>query len=193
MVRLFSALELPDPVRAELAERLRDLREHRGEHGRDIDVDRELRWVPPERWHITLGFYGDREHVDRRSAWFRRQATGLGPARLRLRGAGRFPGVLWVGVSPMEPRDAAALLELAGALNADANADRYAFSAHVTVARWRRGAAGSRSALRVVHELTGYLGSWWTAAEAVLFRSDTHGSGPVYTSLDRVALTGGRG
>ncbi len=188
MVRLFSALELPDPVRAELVGRLRALREH----------DSELRWVPPERWHITLGFYGDREHVDRRGAWFRQQAAGLAPARLRLRGAGRFPGVLWIGVSPVDGRDATALRVLARALNADNNADQHDFSAHVTVARWRRGAAGSRSAIHAVHELAGYYGSWWTAAEVVLLRSDTRpgpagGSGPVYTALDRVPLTSGQG
>ncbi len=188
MVRLFSALELPTPVRAELARRLGEIRA--GEP--------DLRWVPPERWHITLGFYGDREHADRRGGWFRRQAEGLAPPRLRLRGAGRFPGVLWVGVSPMEGRDAAALRTLARALNADTNADQYDFTPHLTVARWRRGAAGSGSAIRVVHELSEFCGSWWTAAEAVLFRSDTGGgagggAGPVYTPLDRVALAGGQG
>jgi 2'-5' RNA ligase len=177
MVRLFSAIELPGSVRADLAARLRALR----------DGDAELRWVPPERWHITLGFYGDREHVDRRGTWFRRQVTGLAPARLRLRGAGRFPGVLWAGISPMDGRDANALRTLAGALNADANASRYDFNAHVTIARWR-------SAIRAVHELAEYCGSWWTAAEVVLFRSDqTGGEGPVYTPLDRVPLASRQG
>jgi RNA 2',3'-cyclic 3'-phosphodiesterase len=183
VVRLFSAIELPGSVRAELAARLRAIRAE----------DDELRWIPPERWHITLGFYGDREHVDRRGAWFRQQATGLAPTRLRLRGAGRFPGVLWVGVSPMEDRDATALRTLAAALNADNNS-RFDFTAHVTIARWRRGAAGSRSAIRAVHELTGYDGSWWTATEVVLFRSDQDGGeGPVYTPLDRVTLASKQG
>ncbi|HEV7647041.1 MAG TPA: RNA 2',3'-cyclic phosphodiesterase [Actinophytocola sp.] len=184
MVRLFSAVELPDSIRADLVERLRDIREN----------DTELAWVPPERWHITLGFYGDREHADRRGAWFRRQVVGLAPSRLRLRGAGRFPGVLWMGVSPMEGRDATALRTLAGALNADNNASQFDFTAHVTVARWRRGAAGSSSAIRAVHDLSDYYGSWWTAAEVVLFRSDqTGGEGPVYTALDRVTLASKQG
>jgi 2'-5' RNA ligase len=186
MVRLFSAVELPGSVRAELAERLRGLRE--------TETDTELRWVPPERWHITLGFYGDREHADRRGSWFRRQAAGLAAIRLRLRGAGRFPGVLWVGVAPLEDRDAAALRRLADALNADNNAAEYDFAPHVTVARWRRGAAGSRSAVRAVHELADFRGTPWTAGEAVLFRSDQPGGrGPVYTPLDRVTLAGKQG
>ncbi|MPZ81485.1 MAG: RNA 2',3'-cyclic phosphodiesterase [Actinophytocola sp.] len=184
MVRLFSAIELPDPVRAELVQRLADVRA----------AETELRWVPPERWHITLGFYGDREHADRRGAWFRRQATGLAPARLRLRGAGRFPGVLWVGVSPMDGRDATALRIVADAMNADNNANRYDFAAHVTIARWRRGAAGSQSAIRAVHALSDYFGTWWSATEVVLFRSEQTGEeGPVYTPLDRVALASKQG
>jgi RNA 2',3'-cyclic 3'-phosphodiesterase len=184
MVRLFSAIELPDPVRADLAERLRDIR----------DADTALRWVPPERWHLTLGFYGDREHADRRSAWFRRQAAGLTPCRLRLRGAGRFPGVLWVGVNPAETRDAVALRRMGTALNADNDASEHDFAPHVTIARWRRGAEGNRSAVRVVHDLAEYHGSWWTVSEVVLFRSDQTGAdGPVYTPLDRVTLASEQG
>lgn len=191
MVRLFSAIELPDPARAGLAERIRDLR------AANAELDRDLTWSPPGRYHITLGFYGDREHVDRRGVWFRRQAAGLGAARLRLRGAGRFPGVLWVGVNPMAGRDANALRLLAGALNADANAGRFEFVPHVTVARWRRGAAGSDLAIAAVHELTDYLGPWWSVSEVVLFRSDQEsreaGAPPVHTPLARVPLAGTQG
>jgi len=183
VVRLFSGIELPGSVRAELVEQLREVR----------TGEPDLTWVPPANWHITLGFYGDREHVDRRGAWFRRQATGLAPARLRLRGAGRFPGVLWVGVSPMEGLDATALRTLARALNADNNANQYDFSAHVTVARWRRGAAGSESAIRAVHALSDFCGSWWSVSEVALFRSDRAAGGPVYTPLDHVPLASTQG
>lgn len=189
MVRLFSALELPAAVHTELDQRLRALR------AADPDLDSGLVWTPPDRWHITLGFYGDREHADRRGAWFRRQASGLPTARLRLRGAGRFPGVLWIGVNPMDARDVASLHTMAGALNADTNADRYAFAAHVTVARWRRGASGSDLAIRAVHALSDFVGSWWPVGEIVLFRSDQAESGaaPVYTPLDRVPLASKNG
>jgi len=98
----------------------------------------------------------------------------------------------------MEGPDATALRTLAGALNADNNANQYDFSAHVTVARWRRGAAGSRSAIRAVRVLGDYHGSWWQAGEVVLFRSDTAtgpdaGQGPVYTPLARVPLASNQG
>jgi RNA 2',3'-cyclic 3'-phosphodiesterase len=188
MVRLFAALELPDDVRAELSERLRVIRAG----------STELRWTPPDRWHITLAFYGDREHAGRRGTWFRERAAGLDSVRLRLRGAGRFPGVLWVGVSPVRGRDATALRAMAGALNADGGASESDRTAHLTIARWRRGAPGSRGAIKAVRDLSDYRGHWWTATEVVLFRSDTvtddtGTTGPVYTALDRVALAGEQG
>jgi RNA 2',3'-cyclic 3'-phosphodiesterase len=199
VVRLFSAVELPDDVRSELAERLRELRDAQPE------LDAGLAWTPPHRWHITLGFYGDREHADRRASWFRRQAAGLAAARLRLRGAGRFPGVLWMGVSPVGGQDASALRAMAAALNADANAGVLDFTAHVTVARWRRGSGGGERAMLAVGALADFAGSPWTAGEVVLFRSDQERAdqdrsergrprpGPVYTPLDRVTLASKQG
>jgi RNA 2',3'-cyclic 3'-phosphodiesterase len=190
VVRLFSALEPPEVVRNELAERLRELRAAQPE------LDRGLTWTSPRRWHITLGFYGDREHADRRAAWFRRQAVGLVPARLRLRGVGRFPGVLWVGVSPVDRGDAVALRAMAGALKADA--DALEFTAHLTVARWRRGSGGGELATLAGAALNDFASSPWSVGEVILFHSG-HGEpeqaqeGPVYTPLDRVTLASKQG
>ena len=182
MVRLFSAIELPGPVRDELADRLAVVRA----------ATPELRWLPPERWHITLGFYGDREHADRRGAWFRERARTLRPARVRLRAAGRFPGVLWVGVNALDGDNAAALRKLAGTLG-DQPLDQLAFVPHVTVARWKRGRAGNEAATRAAAALDGYRGQWWLTSEVVLYRSDLTADGPVYTALDRVVLSGAPG
>jgi 2'-5' RNA ligase len=182
MVRLFSAIELPSPVRAELADRLAAVRA----------ATPELRWIPPERWHITLGFYGDREHADRRAAWFRAHARALRPSRVRLRAAGRFPGVLWVGVNALDGDNAATLRELAGTL-ADQQLDQLAFVPHVTVARWKRGPEGNEVATRAAAALDGYRGQWWLTSEVVLYRSDLTADGPVYTALDRVVLSGAPG
>ena len=179
MARLFSAIELPTEVREELADRLAGVRA----------AEPDLSWVPPQRWHITLGFYGDREHVDRRGAWFRERAATLAPSRVRLRGAGRFPGVLWIGVNALDGEHAATLRALAHTL-ADQQVDQLAFVPHVTVARWKRGHAGSEVATRAAAALDGYRGRWWLTDEVVLFRSDPTPGGPVYTALDRVALPG---
>ncbi|TDV46375.1 RNA 2',3'-cyclic phosphodiesterase [Actinophytocola oryzae] len=182
MVRLFSAIELPGEVRDELADRLSAVRA----------TAPELSWSPPERWHITLGFYGDREHADRRTTWFRERAAPLRGFRARLRAAGRFPGVLWIGVNVLDGEHATALREMAGAL-ADQHVDQLAFVPHVTVARWRRGRPGNDVAARAAAALDGYRGRWWLTDEVVLYRSDPTPEGPTYTALDRVALSGAPG
>lgn len=179
MVRLFSAIDLPGAVRDELADRLGAVR----------DNTPGLRWIPPERWHITLGFYGDREHADRRGAWFRQRAARLRPSRVRLRAAGQFPGVLWVGVNALDGEHAATLRDVARTL-ADQQLDQLAFVPHVTVARWKRGPAGNELATAAAAALDGYRGQWWLTSEVVLFRSDQTADGPVYTALDRVPLSG---
>ena len=179
MVRLFSAIDLPADVRTELDQRLADVRA----------ATPELTWIPPERWHITLGFYGDREHADRRGAWFRRRAVALAPAQVRLRAAGQFPGVLWIGVNPQDRAHAVALNRLAGELAPDpTQSTQLAFVPHVTIARWKRGKIGNEVATSVVQAMDGYRGAWWSTDEVVLFRSDSTPGGPVYTALDRVAL-----
>jgi RNA 2',3'-cyclic 3'-phosphodiesterase len=182
MVRLFSAIELPGEVREELADRLSPVR---------ADAP-ELSWSPPERWHITLGFYGDREHPDRRTTWFREQATPLRGFRARLLAAGRFPGVLWIGVNALDGEHATALRTLAGAL-AGQQVDQLAFVPHVTVARWKRGRAAGEVAAAAAAALDGYRGRWWLTDEVVLYRSDLTPEGPVHTALDRVALSGAPG
>ena len=181
MVRLFSAIELPGEVRDELAQRLAGAKA----------TAPELTWAPPDRWHITLGFYGDREHADRRTAWFHEQAAGLRGFRIRLRASGRFPGVLWIGVNALDGEHAAALRRLAGALGEQT--DELAFVPHVTVARWKRGRPGNEAAVRAAAALDGYRGRWWLTDEVVLFRSDLTPAGPVYTALDRVALSSAPG
>jgi 2'-5' RNA ligase len=182
MIRLFSAIELPNGVREELADRLAGVR---SQHA-------DLTWIPPDRWHITLGFYGDREHADRRGAWFRKRAAMLRPSRVRLRAAGRFPGVLWIGVAALDGDNAAKLRTLAGTL-ADQQVDHLSFVPHVTVARWKRGPAGNEVATAAAAALDEYRGRWWLTSDVALFRSDLTPEGPVYTALDRVVLSSAPG
>jgi 2'-5' RNA ligase len=66
-----------------------------------------LRWVRPERWHMTAVFLGDVDDgaVPGLVAATGRAVAGLPAPALRLAGAGEFPGrgrplrVLWVGVA----------------------------------------------------------------------------------------------
>jgi RNA 2',3'-cyclic 3'-phosphodiesterase len=175
--RLFSAIELPEPVLTDLAARLPEVRAQA----------ESLNWAPSDRWHITLGFYGDNDDPDRRIAWLRGRAAGLAAPRIRLSSAGRFAGVLWVGVEPADDTAEQALLAVAAAAG-DEVADPLEFRPHVTVARWRRRRGRGPLAERAAAALAGYVGPWWTPPELILFRSALGAGGPRYSVVDRVAL-----
>src|ERR1700754_1361400 len=150
MARLFSAFVPPGPVVSHLSERL-------------VPVG-DLRWIPVASWHVTLGFYGDGDDPVTRAAWLRERASGLTAPRMRLSGAGSFPGGLWVGVAPVHEDSARALGSLAPA----AGRDTREFRPPLPVARAGRG-GGGQVAGGLVARLSDYVGPVWTASELVLF------------------------
>jgi RNA 2',3'-cyclic 3'-phosphodiesterase len=139
----------------------------------------DLAWIPAERWHLTLAFYGevaDRElpRVERRGL---RATKGVAGLDLHFAGAGHFGDrVLWVGVAG--ERDG--LRALAGALATDGRPYR----PHLTLAR-ARGDGDPRPAATM---LAPYDGPGWRAAEVVLFRSHL-GPQPRHEPLARWPLT----
>ncbi|HEY0804030.1 MAG TPA: 2'-5' RNA ligase family protein, partial [Pseudonocardiaceae bacterium] len=74
MARLFSALVPPAAALDHLAGWLPD--------------QAPVRWTPPERRHVTLGFFGDDDDPDRRAKWLRRRVTGRPAPTIRLAGGG---------------------------------------------------------------------------------------------------------
>ncbi|MFI9009627.1 2'-5' RNA ligase family protein [Actinosynnema sp. NPDC053489] len=129
---LFTAIFPPDDVVAELREALAPYREA---HPR-------LRWQRPDRWHVTVRFFGDAEPADQLAGLDRVAAPVL-----RLRGSGTFRQVLWIGV-------AGDLTGLGEAARVPAD-----WRPHLTVAR---GA--------VLPEVR-FTGREWTAGEVLLVRS----------------------
>lgn len=143
-MRLFVSLRLPPPARAHLASAL---------HGvRTTDVG---------QWHVTLAFVGEWEAPDRLVPGLAAAAATFPPLVLRVRDAGTFPGVLWVGLDG----DVEGLRRLAAGVEdacraAGVELERRPFRPHVTVAR-----RAPASVLR------GYEGPEWTAREVELVRS----------------------
>lgn len=177
MTRLFSAFALPAAVAAHLGEHLPG------------EVGRGLRPTPRERWHVTVGFYGE-DDPDERLARLRGRVAGLAAPRLALDGAGRFPGVCWVGVRTPDPGALAALAEAADA--ADAAGSGYAdYRPHVTVARWDRRGPGAPAAADLVAHLRGYAGPEWKPESLVLYRSEQGEGGPRYARMGEVGLLAG--
>lgn len=168
-MRLFSALVPPGDVVDHLAGWLAS---HTGE------LPPELRWTPVDRWHITLGFFGDDDDPVRRAKWLHRRADGRPAPRLRLAGAGTFPGVLWAGVRTADERLLAQLARAAGA-------GRRGYRPHLTLARWRSGKPDEDA---IVESFEGYSGPWFVPDAVALMRSDAGPDGPTYTTVERLPL-----
>jgi 2'-5' RNA ligase len=166
MARLFAAIWLPSEVEAHLDENIDGAR----------TAHPHLRWVPPQRWHITLEFLGDcgPHELNRQLDRWERRASRSGPLQLRLAGAGTFPAkawmarVLWIGLDG----DLAGLRKVAA----------YGTEPHLTLARTRE----RTDLTNLSHELSRYAGPTWTAGEVTLVESHQRGSnerGPRYEPL----------
>ena len=142
----------------------------------------DVRWQPPERWHVTLAFLGqaDPERAVRRIN--SHVATGPpSPEPIHLGLPGRFGPIIWVAVE-----HGPWLGELSyGLQRALRTADRR-FRAHVTVGRVR-GHGGNGRAQEVVPLLSGPAGPAWTPTELTLVESTT-GPAPEYRILERWPL-----
>lgn len=161
--RLFVAI-WPDPAARESLSTLVDA-------ARGALPDPDLRWQPPQRWHVTLAFLGpaDLPRATERVAALRLPA----PEPLRLAGAGSFGPVLWVGVE-----HGTWLAALVHDLQAALRVEDRRFRAHVTVARarGRDPRATTRAALPL---LAAHRGPQWAPDALTLVRSVT-GPSPRY-------------
>lgn len=101
----------------------------------------ELRWVTPQRWHVTLAFLGEvpddrRDDLEERLG---RAARRAAPLRLAIDGAGRFGDrTLWARVDG-DPERLRRLAESAQAAASRARipVERNRFRAHLTLAAAR--------------------------------------------------------
>lgn len=131
----------------------------------------DLRWTPPEQWHLTLVFLGEVGDgvLDELSRRLRRAAARHPPLALSLGGGGRFGHrVLWTGVQG----DRNGLRRLAGSAAAAARRSRLAvedrpYRPHLTLAR-----APKEADLRpLVQRLTSWQGPPWKATQLHLVQS----------------------
>lgn len=93
MVRLFTALQLPDELRLALS-RLRA-----GIQG--------ARWIDPQEIHLTLRFIGEVDGAAARDVESALESVAAPAFPVTLSGVGQFgdgkPHTLWAGVAPCEP------------------------------------------------------------------------------------------
>jgi 2'-5' RNA ligase len=132
------------------------------------------RFVDPAGWHVTLVFHGEAEPAAVAAALD--TAAGAPAPRLRIDGAGAFPGVRYARVVADPPDALHALVTAVGG-------EAAGFVPHLTVLR-RRGRGSPEPSVR----LPRLGGPWWQAEEVVLMASERRPEGPVYTVVHRVAL-----
>ena len=172
-LRMFVALTPPTEAVEDLAAFL----EPRRAAGRD------LRWTPPEQWHLTLAFLPrvPERVLDDLAERLARAAARRSPFTASLRGGGAFPEVararvLFTGVDAGASEPTLRHLaesSRAAAGRAGAAPDGARFHPHVTVARCGR----PTDLVRWVRLLDTYAGPLWSAEELSLYASHL-GEGP---------------
>jgi 2'-5' RNA ligase len=179
--RLFVAADVPEAVRSRLAEALEPLR---GAHP-------ELRWSPPENWHVTLRFLGavrsslvaDAGHaVAEAAATTDRFDT-------HLLGVDAFPSargarVLWVGMSDPHGRFRALARALDIALERIVKPEERPFTPHLTVAR-------AKQPLPLGEDLAAVAGvrsETFPVDHVTLYRSHLRRPAPLYQPVERFSL-----
>ncbi len=184
-MRCFIAIALPAAIREALAAlqiRLQSL-------------GRAVRWVPPERIHLTIKFLGEVEEgqVTAVRDAITSVAARYTPFELAVSGTGCFPPtgrvrVIWTGIPDLPPPLLACQQEgerVWAQLGFAPETRR--FRPHLTLGRVREDRSSGR--IRAVVEQQGdFTAGRFLANELILFQSVLLPTGPTYTVLARAPL-----
>ena len=184
--RIFCAVELPDYVRVQLQDHVRELRE--------TVPDAAASWTRVENIHLTLKFFGNVavDQVQNISNAASRTVKEFPPFPIGIAKTGVFPKpsraqVLWIGVSDPSGK----LLELQQRLENEcakegfAKEDR-AYRPHLTIARIR--GPGGAKRLADTHLQMPFEPAEIKVNELIVFRSELSSKGSRYTAISRHEL-----
>jgi RNA 2',3'-cyclic 3'-phosphodiesterase len=185
-MRLFVAVVPPRPVLLELRAALTTL----------PHTDGNLRWLPPDSWHITLAFLGEvpRESLPELTERLSRVASRGTPMELSVAGGGHFESqVLWAGIQGERDR-LGRLSETVGAAarRCRLKVDDRPYRPHVTLARVR-GDEPKTDLQPYVERMTAFRTPRWLVKEMELFESlspTTQGRVANYVRRGHWPLTG---
>ena len=179
MPRLFTALELPDDIRAEL---------------RRLHLPMpNARWLRPEDYHLTLRFAGDIDNSFAREFAANLAEIDTGAFSIRLAGLGAFggndPHNVWVGVEPSHELEVLARAHEKAARNAGLPPEKRLFKPHVTLARLKYSSA--EAVARFFTRFGGYRSEPIYVSEFVLMSSKPATGGGPYGVVESFPLRGG--
>lgn len=184
-MRLFAALPMPAAVRSGLAEPMADLRQ----------LDWPVRWVRPDRLHITLKFYGELtdDLASQLASALMPTVSGIGPIAGTITGFDTLPGGRRARVIYAVVEAPAALEVLAHRIEEAGKPlgfmpEGRAFRPHVTLARVRQ---GSRLPPAAVGALAARpIDLPFLLERMELYQSKPGPAGPDYVPLQTFTLVG---
>jgi 2'-5' RNA ligase len=179
-MRAFIAIDLPEPLRAALAEAQQGFR----------DACRDARWTRPEGIHLTLKFLGQISDAQTKQVVESLAQIGrFEPFSVEVKGFGFFPQarrprVFWAGVTAPP-----ALAELAALVESHMEKIGFAregrtFAPHLTLARFQVPRPQSALEAAVAARATTSLGKF-EASEFFLFESKLSPQGAQYRKVMR--------
>jgi RNA 2',3'-cyclic 3'-phosphodiesterase len=187
LIRSFLAIELPKPILRKIEEVQGDLRSTRA----------DVRWVNPEKIHLTLKFFGNIEEsrIEPIFKSIEEPIRNTLPFSLEVRGVGAFPHlrnprVIWMGlvdgreVLVSFQKQIETQLEKIGFQPEDRP-----FHPHLTLGRMKSSRGKEELVGRMERNKEEEFGDF-QVERVILFKSDLKPSGPIYTLLKEIKLGG---
>jgi RNA 2',3'-cyclic 3'-phosphodiesterase len=187
LIRSFLAIELPGVISKKIEEVQEDLKLSRA----------DVRWVAPEKIHLTLKFFGNIEdaRVDVIVKAIESPIHSVASFPLGVRGVGAFPTlknprVIWMGLID----ERGVLVALQKQIEAELEkigfeTEKRAFKPHLTLGRVNSSRGKAELVDRVEKRQVEAFGDF-EVERVILFKSDLKPSGPIYTSLREIKLGG---
>lgn len=193
-MRLFAAITLGPELQKVLGAAVRKLQDALRER-RDYSA---VRWVPPDKIHLTLKFLGqvDEGRIPEVIAALEESSSGITQFKLTVHGLGCFPNarrptVIWAGLASQVSLAAELVKRLEDSFDRlGFPRETRPFSPHLTLGRVRREVGhADRAAVGAIVEAFPAQRYGAIAADAIhLIKSDLKPGGPVYTTLRSIAL-----
>jgi len=187
LIRSFLAIELPKTIQKKIEEVQGDLRSSRA----------DVRWVSPEKIHLTLKFLGNIEEsrIEPIVTSIEEPTRTTPPFMLMARGVGAFPHlknprVIWIGLQDEKGVIFSFQKKLEKELEKIGfEPEHRSFQAHLTLGRMKSSRGRDGLIGTVERHLEEEFGAF-QVEQVILFKSDLKPSGPIYTPLRTLALGG---
>ena len=187
MIRSFLSIELPKPILKKIEEVQGDLR----------STHADVRWVNPEKIHLTLKFFGNIEEsrIDPIFKSIEEPIRNTLPFSLKVQGVGAFPNlknprVIWMGL--VDGREILVSFQKQIETQFEEigfQSEDRPFHPHLTLGRMKSSRGKEELVGRMERHKEEEFGDL-QVERMVLFKSDLRPTGPIYTPLRELRLGG---